>query len=108
MTPADWMLLAAILILILFSAFFSSSETALTAASRARLHSMERNGNTRAITVQNLIRKKDRLIGTILIGNNLVNILASALATSFFLKAFGEAGIFIATIAMDRNRRYFC
>lgn len=100
MTPADWMLLAAILILILFSAFFSSSETALTAASRARLHSMERNGNTRAITVQNLIRKKDRLIGTILIGNNLVNILASALATSFFLKAFGEAGIFIATIAM--------
>jgi Mg2+/Co2+ transporter CorB len=100
MTPADWMLLAAILLLIVFSAFFSSSETALTAASRARLHSLERNGDKRAITVQNLIRKKDSLIGTILIGNNLVNILASALATSFFLKAFGEAGIFVATIAM--------
>ena len=83
MTPADWMLLAAILILILFSAFFSSSETALTAASRARLHSMERNGNTRAITVQNLIRKKDRLIGTILIGNNLSIFLPPLLLPAF-------------------------
>lgn len=100
MTPADWMLLAAILTLIIFSAFFSGSETALTAASRGRLHSLERNGDQRAIAVQKLIRKKDRLIGTLLIGNNLVNIMASALATSFFLKTFGDLGIFIATLAM--------
>lgn len=100
MTPADWLLLAAILLLIGFSAFFSGSETALTAASRARLHSMEKNGDQRAVIVQSLITKKDRLIGTLLIGNNLVNILASALATSFFLKMFGEAGIFVATLIM--------
>lgn len=72
----------------------------MTAASRARLHSLEKNGDGRAATVQHLIAKKDRLIGTLLIGNNLVNILASALATSFFLKTFGESGIFIATLTM--------
>jgi len=100
MTPADWLLLGTILILIICSAFFSGSETALTAVSRARLHSLEVNGNKRAFIVNKLITKKDRLIGTLLIGNNLVNILASALATSFFLKAFGDSGIFIATLAM--------
>ncbi|MCB1386485.1 MAG: HlyC/CorC family transporter [Nitratireductor sp.] len=100
MTPADWLLFAAILVLILFSAFFSGSETALTAASKARMHSLEKQGNSRAAMVQRLIRKRDRLIGTLLIGNNLVNILASALATSFFLRLFGEAGIVIATLCM--------
>ena len=100
MAPADWLLLGTIIVLICFSAFFSGSETALTAASRARLHSLEKNGDPRAISVQKLIAKKDRLIGTLLIGNNLVNILASALATSFFLKTFGDSGIFVATFAM--------
>ncbi len=100
MTPADWLLLGSIVVLISFSAFFSGSETALTAASRARLHQLEQNGDARASIVQRLIAKKDRLIGTLLIGNNLVNILASALATSFFLRMFGESGIFIATFTM--------
>lgn len=100
MTGADWFLLVTILFLICFSGFFSGSETALTAASRARIHSLEQSGNKRASIVQRLIARKDRLIGTLLIGNNLVNILASALATSFFLRVFGEAGIFIATIVM--------
>lgn len=100
MTPADWLLLGSIVVLITFSAFFSGSETALTAASRARLHQLEQNGDSRASIVQRLIAKKDRLIGTLLIGNNLVNILASALATSFFLRMFGESGIFVATLTM--------
>ena len=100
MTPAEWLLLASILVLIVFSAFFSGSETALTAASRARMHSLEKQGDGRAVTVQRLIGKRDRLIGTLLIGNNLVNILASALATSFFLNMFGDAGVFIATACM--------
>lgn len=100
MTPAEWLLLASILVLILFSAFFSGSETALTAASRARMHSLEKQGDPRAATVQRLIGKRDRLIGTLLIGNNLVNILASALATSFLLNMFGDAGVFIATACM--------
>lgn len=100
MTSAEWLLLGTILLLIVCSAFFSGSETALTAVTRARLHSLEQNGDKRAAIVQRLIEKKDRLIGTLLIGNNLVNILASALATSFFLRLFGEAGVFIATAVM--------
>jgi len=100
MTTAYWILLGAILFLIVLSAFFSGSETALTATSRANMHQLEKNGDKRAGVVNMLIAKRDRLIGALLIGNNLVNILASALATSFFLKVFGEAGIAIATLVM--------
>ncbi len=100
MTTAFWLFFLAILILIIFSAFFSGSETALTAASRARMHQLEKNGDTRASQVNKLISKRDRLIGALLIGNNMVNILASALATSFFLNLFGEAGVAIATLVM--------
>ncbi|MEM9332549.1 MAG: HlyC/CorC family transporter, partial [Pseudomonadota bacterium] len=82
------------------SAFFSGSETALTAASRARMHQLEKNGDRRAGQVTHLIEKRDQLIGALLIGNNLVNILASALATSMFLNLFGEAGVAIATLVM--------
>jgi len=89
-----------ILVLIMLSGFFSGSETALTAASRARMHQLEKNGDRRAIVVTNLIERRDQLIGALLIGNNLVNILASALATSFFLNLFGEAGVAVATLVM--------
>ncbi|MEM9277508.1 MAG: HlyC/CorC family transporter [Pseudomonadota bacterium] len=100
MTTAIWLILFAIVILIFMSAFFSGSETALTAASRARMHQLEKNGDKRAGQVTHLIEKRDQLIGALLIGNNLVNILASALATSFFLNLFGEAGVAIATLVM--------
>lgn len=100
MTTAYWILLGAILLLIFLSGFFSGSETALTATSRANMHQLEKNGDKRASIVNRLIAKRDRLIGALLIGNNLVNILASALATSFFLKLFGEAGIAVATLVM--------
>ncbi|MCB1462152.1 MAG: HlyC/CorC family transporter [Nitratireductor sp.] len=100
MTPEYWILLSAIVALIVASAFFSGSETALTAASRARMHLLEKNGDARAATVNALIARRDRLIGALLIGNNLVNILASVLATSFFLKMFGDSGLAIATVAM--------
>ncbi len=90
----------AILILIMLSAFFSGSETALTATSRARMMALEKNGNGKAGLVNRLIEKRDRLIGAILLGNNLVNILASALATSFFIELFGAAGVVYATIIM--------
>lgn len=93
-------LLLAILILILLSAFFSGSETALTATSRARMLSLEKAGDKKAGLVNRLIDKRDRLIGAILIGNNLVNILASALATSLFIELFGAAGVLYATIVM--------
>ncbi|MCR4379088.1 MAG: HlyC/CorC family transporter [Rhodospirillales bacterium] len=91
---------AAILILLILSAFFSGSETALTASSRPLMHQLEKNGNPRAALVNRLQQKKDRLIGTLLVGNNLVNILASALATSLLMGLFGEAGVAIATVVM--------
>lgn len=90
----------AIFILLLLSAFFSGSETALTAASRVRLHALERKGRRRAGLVNKIRSKKDRMIGALLLGNNLVNILASALATSVLIKIFGDSGVFYATIAM--------
>ncbi len=100
MTTAIWLLIFAIFLLILCSAFFSGSETALTAASRARMHSLEKNGDKRAGYVTRLLERQDQLIGTLLIGNNIVNILASALATSFFITVFGPSGVAIATIVM--------
>ena len=90
----------AILVLLILSGFFSGSETALTAASRARMHKLERDGNRNARIVNRLIAEKEQLIGSILIGNNLVNILASAIATSLFLTLFGPAGVAYATLAM--------
>ena len=90
----------AIFVLILLSGFFSGSETALTAASTARMHARAKAGNKRAALVQKIREKKDRLIGALLLGNNLVNILASALATSVLIKIFGEAGVVYATLVM--------
>ena len=89
-----------IVMLILISAFFSGSETALTAASRARMHALEQDGSARARLVSRLIGNPEKLIGAILLGNNLVNILASVLATSLFLSVFGEAGLIYATLTM--------
>jgi Mg2+/Co2+ transporter CorB len=95
-----WIMCGIILLCVILSAFFSGSETALTAASRARMHSLENQGDERAEVVQQLIGRRDRLIGALLIGNNLANILASSIATSIFLTFFGDAGVAYATIAM--------
>ncbi len=92
--------LGAILVLLILSAFFSGSETSLTAASRPRMHALEQQGDPRAILVNRLLGRKERLIGAILLGNNLVNIMASVLATSALVGWFGEAGLVYATIAM--------
>ncbi len=92
--------LGTIFLLLILSAFFSGSETSLTAASRLRMHNLEQSGNARAKLVNQLLARKERLIGAILLGNNLVNILASALATSILIGIFGEAGVAYATIAM--------
>ena len=90
----------AIVVLLIFSAFFSGSETSLTAASLPRMHNLEHQGDHRAAMVNVLWRQKERLIGAILLGNNLVNIMASALATGVLINIFGDAGIIYATIAM--------
>ena len=95
-----WITLGIIAILLFLSAFLSGSETALTAASRARLHAKAKNGSKRAKLVESLIENKERLIGAILLGNNLVNILASALATSVLMSIFGDGGVLYATLIM--------
>ena len=95
-----WLILLSIILLLAMSAFFSSSETALTAASKARILALETDGDRKAKLVNKLLSNRKKLISSILIGNNLVNILASSLATSLFLSAFGSAGVAYATIAM--------
>ncbi len=89
-----------ILALLVLSAFFSGSETSLTAASIPRMHTLARQGDRRAELVNQLWRRKERLIGAILLGNNMVNILASALATGVLIGLFGDAGVVYATIVM--------
>ncbi len=100
MTPQDWFTLAVIAVLIALSAFFSGSETAVTAASQGRMHTLEKNGDHRAAIINRFFERRDRLIGALLIGNNLVNILGSVLATSIFLRLFGDSGIAWATLVM--------
>jgi Mg2+/Co2+ transporter CorB len=100
MSPEILLTLAAVILLLGLSAFFSGSETALTAASRARLHALELEGNERAQRVNKLLAEPERIIGTILLGNNLVNILASALTTSLLIGLFGDVGVAYATIGM--------
>jgi Mg2+/Co2+ transporter CorB len=95
-----WITAGVVLVLVVLSAFFSGSETALTATSRARMHHLEGAGDLRAKSVNTLLTRQDRLIGALLIGNNLVNILGSALATSVFLTLFGQSGVAYATIGM--------
>lgn len=90
----------AILALLLLSAFFSGSETALTAASRGKLRSQADRGSQAAERALHLTEDSERLIGSVLLGNNLVNILAASLATSLFTRAFGESGVALATLVM--------
>ena len=93
--------LIAIFVLLMISGLFSSSETALTAASRPLMHTLEKQENDpRAAIINRLLLKRERLIGTILLGNNLVNILASALATSVMIQLTGDAGVAWATAVM--------
>ena len=100
MNDSLWTISALIIILILASAFFSSAETALTAASDARMRQLATKGNKNAKIVEALRADREGLIGAILIGNNAVNVLASAIATSLFITLYGEAGLLWATITM--------
>ncbi len=95
-----WLTLTAIVVLLVISAFFSGSETALTAASRGKLHAMADKGSPGAKRALRLTEDNERLIGAVLLGNNLVNILAASLATSLMMRIFGESGVALATVVM--------
>ena len=98
--PGYWITCGAIIVLICLSAFFSGSETALTAASRSRLRTSADDGDRRAARALMITGDRERLIGAVLLGNNLVNILAASLAASLFTSLFGDAGLAISTLVM--------
>ncbi len=100
MTEIDWLTVAAIAICLLLSAFYSASETALTASSRAAMLRLEKQGNRDAGIVNRLMATRERLLGAILFGNNVTNIAASSLATGVLLEVFGKTGIVYATLVM--------
>ncbi len=85
------------LLLLLAGAFFSGSETALTAVSRGRMHQLEKDGSIAAAKVNRLIANRERMIGAVLLGNTFINILASSLATSLLDTHFGPQAVAIST-----------
>jgi len=95
-----WTSCAAILALLVLSAFFSGSETALTAASRGKLRAHADKGDKGADQALRITEDTERLIGSVLLGNNLVNILAASLATALFTRIFGDSGVALATLVM--------
>lgn len=97
---AFWITCGAIVILLVVSAFFSGSETALTAASRSKLRIQADKGSVGAKRALRITEDNERLIGSVLLGNNLVNILAASLATALFTRTFGESGVALATLVM--------
>jgi Mg2+/Co2+ transporter CorB len=100
MSPIDWLTVAAIVICLMVSAFFSASETALTASSRAAMMRLEKQGNRDAGIVNRLLATRERLLGAILFANNLTNIAASTFATGLLLAFFGKTGVIYATLVM--------
>ena len=99
-TTSLTLLFSILFILLLFSAFFASSETALMSLNRYRLRHLVQEGHPGAIRASELLKRPDRLIGLILLGNNFVNILASAIATIIGVKLLGENGIAVATLTL--------
>lgn len=98
--PGDSWQIIALVVLLGLSAFFSASETALMSLSRIRIRHMVDEEVKGAALIQKLLDDPSRLLGAILIGNNVVNISASALTTAIFIKSFGDAGVGIATVVM--------
>lgn len=95
-----WVDLGELVLLLLAGAFFSASETALTAVSRARMTALEGEGNARARLINKIREHKEKMIGALLLGNTVVNILLGALATAVLIQIFGKAGIAYATIGV--------
>lgn len=96
----EWIAFGIVVGCLVISAFFSASETALTGSSRSSMLRLEKHGSVQAGIVNRLMAARERMIGALLIGNNLANITASALATAVFTAWFGDVGVVYATAAM--------
>lgn len=97
---AFWMTTLAIVVLLALSAFFSGSETALTASSRGKLRGLADKGSRGAKSAMVVTEDRERMIGALLLGNNIVNILSASLATALLTKMFGDSGVALATFVM--------
>lgn len=95
-----WLSFSIVVVCLLVSAFFAASETALTGASRASMLRLSKQGNRDAGVVSSLFNMRERLIGALLLGNNIANIGASALATGILTAWFGDVGVLYATGVM--------
>jgi len=100
MDPQSWLILGVILVLLVFSALFSGTETAFTAASRAYVNRKAQDGDRRAQQLARLRENKDKVVAAILVGNNFVNTTATALASALLITLFGEGGVIYASLAM--------
>ena len=96
-----WLAASIVVISLLLSAFFAGAETAFTAASRARMHALEEAGDARAGIVNRILAIRERFIGAMLIGYNIVAIGASAFMTSVLTAVFGKSGVIYATVGMS-------
>jgi len=92
--------IAAIVVLLAVSAFFSAAETALTAVSRGRMHQMEKDGSRAAANVNRLVANRERMIGAVLLGNTFINILTSSLATATLETHYGPRAVAVTTAVM--------
>jgi Mg2+/Co2+ transporter CorB len=108
MTTHDWITLGVVLLFLFMAFLFSGSETALTASSRGTMLRLAKAGNPDAIIVTRLLENRQRLIGALLIGNNVATIVSSALATELLLFWFGDVGVVYASIAMTVLIIVFC
>src|ERR1044071_2611416 len=89
-----------VLLCLLLGAYMSAAETAITGASRPRMHRLAQQGNKRAAPVNGLLDRKDEAVSAVLLGNSVVNILSASLATAVLTALFGAAGIVYATVAV--------
>src|SRR3954452_20302367 len=96
-----WLAAGIVVLSLVLSAFFAAAETAFTAASRARMLSLEESGDSRARKVNRLLSQRERFIGAMLIGYNIVAVGASSFTTSVLVSLFGAGGVVYATIVMS-------
>ena len=108
MTTHDWITVGVVLFFLFMAFLFSGSETALTASSRGTMLRLAKGGNPDAIIVTRLLENRERLIGALLLGNNVATIVSSALATELLLFWFGDVGVVYASIAMTVLIIVFC
>jgi Mg2+/Co2+ transporter CorB len=95
-----WIAGPAVLVCLLLAAYLSAAETAITGASRPRMHRLAQQGNKLAATVNGLLDRKDEVVSAILLGNNVVNIFSASLTTAVLTALFGAAGIVYATVVI--------